>query len=753
MQSLFYRALKAHTIIFYARKYIIMFFFLGFAWAQEASISGIVINEEDEKPIPGANIYLKKLDLGTVSQMDGSFILNKLPYGNISLTISVIGFKDVIKSMELDEESYDLGKIVMLRDTLLFQVIDIDAHDELQPHNFASNVYIAGNNFQENQKASLAFTLEKEVGMSIQSMGQATAQPVLRGYSGDRFSITEDGVTIGDLSNTSVDHTVSMDMSSYNKVRIIRGPEALLYGSNAIGGIIDVSRGINKKTRIDKPRLWTLVGTQTSNKTALTNFVGYLPINSNQQFRFSYLNRESGDERTPKGVLENTALSTNEATGTYSYFGKASQSTFAVERITMDYGIPGSYEGHIDGVDIAMKKNTQKYNYHRDISFLGFETLDLDQRFIDYNHVENEKGSKYPSVLMNQEILSIQGKFTGPHVTVGSLLGYRKFKAGGFYWTPDAKEISLAIFGLTERRINDITLQISSRAENLSIIPRGGNIFLSNIDPAQVSNRNFNIFSGAIGAYRNWKNWEFSLGTILAGRNPSIEDLFSDGPHLGTYAFEIGQPKLGLEKTIGMETSLNYNTEKSAFRLTGYRNYSPNYHISTKVGSGYQTGADWIEWGSGSSGWLYKYQMKELKSMIYCIESEVKHKLAKSINIYGSLSITRGDNLTENKPLSYMPPDKLFFSTELDLKPLSISLSLTKVLPQTRLGEFETRTDGYFLADINGSYILHSSKIVHKIIFQLDNIFDREYYNHLSRIKLIMPEKGRSIGLRYRMIF
>ena len=107
--------------------------------------------------------------------------------------------------------------------------------------------------------------------------------------------------------------------------------------------------------------MWTLVGTETSNKTALTNFVGYLPINSNQQFRFSYLNRESGDERTPKGVLENTALSTNEETGTYSYFGKASQSTFAVERITMDYGIPGSYEGHIDGVDIAMEKNTQKY--------------------------------------------------------------------------------------------------------------------------------------------------------------------------------------------------------------------------------------------------------------------------------------------------------------------------------------------------------------------------------------------------------
>ena len=100
-----------------------------------------------------------------------------------------------------------------------------------------------------------------------------------------------------------------------------------------------------------------------------------------------------------------------------------------------------------------------------------------------------------------------------------------------------------------------------------------------------------------------------------------------------------------------------------------------------------------------------------------------------------------------------MPPDKLLFSTELDFKPASILLTFKKVLPQSKLGEFETKTEGYFLAALNGSYTIHSSQITHKFIFQIDNIFNEEYYNHLSRIKLIMPEKGRSINIQYRLIF
>ena len=675
----------------------------------------------------------------------------------------MIGFRDVTKSLKLDEDINDIGKVFMVTDTIKIEEIVVDAHHELQPKSFSSNIYITGGQYHSNLKSSLALTLEEETGLSIRSMGQGTTQPVLRGYSGDRFLLTEDGITAGDLSNTSIDHTVSMDMASYNKVRVIRGPEALFYGSNTIGGVINVSRQVDSESRFKKTSLRGILGTESSNSSLFGNVVCYLPLNYKHQLRFSLLSRNTGDQISPIGPLANTALSNLEATGSYSYFGKDYRSTFSYGQLAMNYGIPGSPEGHISGVDIDMNKNTQKFNVHKDISFMGFQTLDIDQRFISYGHTESEKGSSDPSVILDQQIFSLQNTLKGPKLHVGSLFQYRNFQAGGFYWTPDTKELKIAVFGLLEREINEFNLQISSRTEFLSVIPDVSSIYVSNLDSNQVVQRDFSIFSAGIGVFRNWKNWEFSFGTMLTGQAPGIEDLYSDGPHLGTYAYEIGQPTLDLEKTISLEASLEHHTDKSEIRLTGYQNFSPNYHISSKMGECEQefvdgeghpcAGADFIEWGSGSSGWLYKYQMKGLRVLIYGLESDLKYKLTKSINFYGSISVIRGENLSENKPLAYMPPDKFLFSTELDLNPITATLTLKKVSPQERLGEFETRTDGYFLTDVSGTYIINSSNIIHKIIFRIDNIFDQEYYNHLSRMKLIMPEKGRSIGIQYRLVF
>ena len=744
-------------------KPLIFICFLGLLWAQGASIKGVILNNEDQTPIHGANIYLDQLEKGTVSRVDGRFIITDLPYTQITLEISMIGFKDVSKSIKIDKENNNIGKIFMNRDTIKINKILVEAHQELEPKSFSSNIYITGSKYHSNLNSSLAMTMEEETGLAIRSMAQGTTQPVLRGYSGDRFLLTEDGLTAGDLSNTSVDHTVSMDMASYNKVRIIRGPEALLYGSNTIGGAIDVSRQMDKESRFKKPSFHSIIGTESSNSSLFGNIVCYFPLNYKHQLRLSLLSRNTGDQTSPIGPLVNTALSNHEITGSYSYFGNDYRSTFSYEQIAMDYGIPGSVEGHIDGVDIDMNKNTQKFNLHKDISFMGFQTLDIDQRYIKYGHTEFEKGSSNPSVILEQQSFLLQNKLKGPKLHVGSLLQYRNFQAGGFYWTPDTKELNIAVFGLLEREINKFILQISSRAEYLSVIPDAQHR-LSNIETSKVIKRDFPVFSAGIGIFRNWKNWEFSFGTMLTGRTPGIEDLYSDGPHLGTYSYEIGQPNLDVENTVGVEASLVRHTNKSEIRLTGYQNFSPNYHISSKLGecedefvnleeSHPCAGADFIAWGSGSSGWLYKYEMQGLRARIYGFESELRYSITNSINFFGSMSKIIGENLSDKTPLAYIPPDKLILSTELALNPYFLALKLKKGLPQSRLGEFEKRTEGYIIFDLNGSYTIHTSKFLHKIIIQIDNIFNQEYYNHLSRIKLIMPEKGRSIGVQYRMIF
>jgi len=752
----FNRAIKAQIILMNVSMFL---------WSKEASLTGIILSKNNLTPIHGANIYIEQLGVGTASQVDGSFIIDNLPYDKVSLTISMIGFKDVDTSLDLERDANDIGEILMIRDTIKIDEVNVDAHSELEPKSFSSNIYITGSQYHSNLKSSLALTIEEETGVAIRSMGQGTTQPVLRGYSGDRFLLTEDGLTAGDLSNTSIDHTVSIDMASFNKVRVIRGPETLLYGSNTIGGVINVSRQIDADTRFNKSSLQAVFGTESSSSSIFGNIVYYQPINDKNQLRLSLLKRNSGDQMSPIGVVANTALTNNEVTGSYTYFGSDYRTTFSLEQIAMNYGIPGSPEGHISGVDIEMKKNTQKFNFHRDISFFGFQTLDIDQRYTSYGHTELEKGISNPSVILDQQIFSLKSIFKGPQSYLGSLLQHRDFQAGGFYWTPDTKELNIAVFGLVERKVFDFTLQFSSRIEYLSVMP-DIQYSPSNIDSIQIVQRDFPILSSGIGIFQNWQNWDFSFSTMLTGRSPGIEDLYSDGPHLGTYAYEIGQPTLGQEKTIGLEASLEHHTNKREIRFTGYHNFSPNYHISTKIGDCPESinwnptlgishpcaGSEFIEWGSGS-GWLYKYQMEGVRASVYGLESELEYKLTNSINLYGSISILRGNNNSKGVPLAYMPPDKYLFSTELDLKPASATITLKKVSPQKRLGEFETKTNGYLLADVSGTYIIHSSNVIHKFIFRVDNIFDKEYYNHLSRIKMIMPEKGRSVGIQYRVVF
>ncbi|MFL3026224.1 MAG: TonB-dependent receptor, partial [Candidatus Neomarinimicrobiota bacterium] len=240
---------------------------------------------------------------------------------------------------------------------------------------------------------------------------------------------------------------------------------------------------------------------------------------------------------------------------------------------------------------------------------------------------------------------------------------------------------------------------------------------------------------------------------MLTQRAPGIEDMFSDGPHLGSYSYEIGQPKLGLESTQGIESSLSYKKNKFSSTLTAFKNYSPNYHLSLKMGDGYIPGADWIEWGSGSSGWLYKYQMRGIKSAISGFELDISYR-TDAVAIIADYSTVYGENITSNSPLPYMPPSKsrirFIFSEK---KNISYTLQIIKAFKQDRLGEFEEPTSGYTLVDLFGSYNINLSDGSHKIIFQINNIFDEVHYNHLSKIKSIMPEMGRNISIQYRFLF
>ena len=720
--------------------------------AQNASVSGRVQSSETKEPLQSVNIVIPNLELGSTTDINGQFTINDIPLDNIELEISILGYRDTTIFIQIDNSLVNLGNIFLDPEVLHFEEINVEIHSDLDPTSSLSSISMSGKEMQENMQGSIAKTLQNELGVAIQSMGQATTRPILRGYSGDRFLITENGFETGDLSHTSVDHALSMDLGGVEEIEIIRGPRALLFGSNTISGVVNVDKNSMPEVKFDHFHSYFTSAYNSGNKGLFNNISFIAPMNKND-FRFSFQNRKAGNEMTPIGELKNTSLNNTEWFFGLRRFNDGRRGTVSIENVKMNYGIPGSPEGHISGVDLKMNKTTQKLNYHQDIDFKGFETFDIDQKFTRYSHSEFESNKTFAAVKLAQDIFFIQSKFTGLKREFGASVQYRLFKAGGFYWTPNTSELNFSLFGFKEKDLSGLTGQVSFRGEYSAIDPKvnKGEKF-SNIDGNSVTNKNFGFLSISAGLIKSWENVQLSSTIMRTGRTPGIEDLFSDGPHLGSYSYEIGNPDLDFEETFGLENSLQYKKDKFFLSLNGFFNKSPNFHQYMKMGNGYVPGSDWIEWGSGSTGWLYKYQMRGVQTEISGGEFQMGYE-GRIVDITSDFSFVRGKNISDNDNIAFMPPDKigLLVSTKSN-NDLTGSIRISKVLEQKMISEFETVTPGYLLIDFFGSYTFSISQGNHRLVFQINNVLNETYYNHLSKVKTIMPEAGRNISLQYRIL-
>ena len=720
--------------------------------AQNASVSGRVQSSETKEPLQSVNIVIPDLELGSTTDINGQFTINDIPLDNIELEISILGYRDTTIFIQIDNSLVNLGNIFLDPEVLHFEEINVEVHSDLDPTSSLSSISMSGKEMQENMQGSIAKTLQNELGVAIQSMGQATTRPILRGYSGDRFLITENGFETSDLSHTSVDHALSMDLGGVEEIEIIRGPRALLFGSNTISGVVNVDKNSMPEVKFDHFHSYFTSAYNSGNKGLFNNISFIAPMNKND-FRFSFQNRKAGNEMTPIGELKNTSLNNTEWFFGLRRFNDGRRGTVSIENVKMNYGIPGSPEGHISGVDLKMNKTTQKLNYHQDIDFKGFETFDIDQKFTRYSHSEFESNKTFAAVKLAQDIFFIQSKFTGLKREFGASVQYRLFKAGGFYWTPNTSELNFSLFGFREKDLSGLTGQVSFRGEYSAIDPKvnKGTKF-SNIDGNSVTNKNFGFLSISAGLIKSWENVQLSSTIMRTGRTPGVEDLFSDGPHLGSYSYEIGNPDLDFEETFGLENSLRYKKDKFFLSLNGFFNKSPNFHQYIKMGNGYVPGSDWIEWGSGSTGWLYKYQMRGVQTEISGGEFQMGYE-GRIVDITSDFSFVKGKNISDNDNIAFMPPDKigLLVSTKSN-NDLTGSIRVSKVLEQKMISEFETVTPGYLLIDFFGSYTFSTSQGNHRLVFQINNVLNETYYNHLSKVKTIMPEAGRNISLQYRIL-
>ncbi len=706
------------------------------------SLEGEVVETRSSTRVGGVTVRIKGLEKRVRTDANGRFKFDAVPEGQQTLQFLKVGYQRFEQVIDVNGSTPHL-KIEL--ETLSFQLQTIRVYGSnrsLSQFEETTDLALSEAELQRRLGMTLANTLADEMGISQRMMGRAIARPVIRGLGGDRLLILENGERTGDKSASSADHAVSIDPTTAEGVEITRGPASLIYGSSTLGGVINVKS--NHIPQILPRRLdMHLTFQGESVNSGLTGTTGFTFPIGDFAGNVEWNRRLASDIQTPIGVLENTALSNVNFSGgaalikPWGFIG-ASGSSYR-----SDYGVPGSPEGHINGVNIKLDK--QRYEGQMEYRFNTtiLEKVKLQTAYTRYQHQEFESngrlGVEFGLLTYNVSAMA--------HLLDNAIAGvwweYRDHATDGFYWTPHTREFALAGFYLNQRNFNKLTLQGAIRYDLRRSEPfRPGAV----VRAGTVQRRDFNGFSGATSGIYHWTD-RLSTGATLMKtfRAPGIEELFSDGPHLAVYSYEIGNAELGPENGYGTELFVKYADDRFRLNFALFRNQIQNYLVPMNSGE--------KEWGSGAAGWLWIYQYMGHDVVMDGAEIQIGGEVLPQVHLQLNMSYVNGTIQTNGRPLERVPPLNGKFVISYTPAPWHLYIAARFSGSQTRLGEFEEPTDGYFVYDI-GSYLNFSWwQLENMVVFEIENLLDTTYREHLSRIKAAMPEPGRNVKLLYKLNF
>ena len=716
------------------------------SFARDQSISGHVIDVETETPLVDVHVsLLGKAGGASLSRTNrvGQFRFDEIVPGTYTLRFERVSYETLDQEIVVNTDSTAITVELKHNPLQLGEVVVTPGDEEHAHFEKTTGLNLSAQQLDQQMGATIAETLSGEVGIAQRTMGRAAARPIIRGMGGDRLLILEDGGRTGDKSASAADHAVAIDPTTATNIEITRGPASLIYGSSTLGGVINVKRETIPQTLPNRPTV-SLTFQGESVNSGLTGTTGLtIPI-GDIAWRLELNRRGTDDTHTPIGILENTSLSqTSFATG-ISMVKDWGHIGISGSNYRSDYGIPGSPEGHIQGVTIDLDRQRYEGNFEYGFQQSFLEKLKLHSTYTRYQHQEiesnNTLGVEFGLLTYNASVLA----YMHGDAVAGVWGEYRDHATGGFYWTPHTREMSLAGFYLKQKRFNtDLTLQGAIRYDIRRVEPfEEGAI----IRAGAVQRRDFGGVSSAVSGIYHWSNHLETGATLMKTfRTPGIEELFSDGPHLAAYSYEVGNAKLGSEDGFGSEAFLRYSSERMKFNLTVFRNQIYSYLIPTNTGE--------KEWGSGTAGWLWIYQYQGQDAILDGAEFSVDAEIIPRLQAQVRMSYVRGTLVTSALPLERIPPLNGKVALRYGRQPLNLHITARFSDDQLRLGEFEEATDGHIVYDTGFQLSFPIWELQHQAVVTVENIFDTEYRQHLSRIKSVMPEPGRNVKLLYRLNF
>lgn len=732
--------------------YLLLFLSVSSASARLVSLEGKVIDGQSKESLPGALITIPDLKISVVSNVNGIFQFNNIPEkGKFLVEIRYIGYKTLIETIDFSSRMplvFELYPSIIETKEV---VITGTAFSSDNRKNSTSVSAVNKDQLINRPSGNLIDAIAKVPGVSQVTTGAGISKPVIRGLSYNRVVTLVDGAK-QEGQQWGDEHGMEVDQYSAERVEILRGAASLLYGSDALGGVINVVDALPSPEGQIKGEV---LSTYQSNN-GLSGSSVMLQGNSN-----GFVWRARGSVKSaysynaPGGRIANTGFNERNFSGQLGLNKKWGYAHLNLSSFKNNIGLPdfsrnddGQFEDENGEIltDKQLKDRTlflpfQDIRHYKVAlnSHLLFNSGRLRTTIAYQNNQrrELEDDRINPSLFFDLKTYSSDFKYYfnenngwEPVIGLSGSLQDNKNKAEELL-IPDYSSNELGLFAYAKKSWTSSTFNVGARFDYRSItasqMEEDGNPKFNNFT------NNFSNLSGALGFTKEFTeqfNFKANLGSAF--RSPNIAELSSDGVHEGTFRYEIGNNNLKPENSYYGDFAFEFNNNVVSASVGAFNNHINNYIYNRQLSN---------ETIVVDTETFPVYRFVQDNANLSGLELGFTLHPAELIHFENSFSYTKGVNRATNKALPFIPAAVLRNEIRLEpefkkgLKNTYFSLALDNVFKQNRVDVFETSTAGYTLVNLamGTTFMLKNQPL--RLNVSANNLFDKAYYDHLSRFK------------------
>jgi iron complex outermembrane receptor protein len=708
-------------------------------------IIGTVFDHQN-KILSGVNISIPELHKETISDENGKYIFVNLPNGNFKIVFSFIGFET--QSKEISPNQKEVKVNVILEETIhqMDEVVVSTVFNKLQSQNVMKVEHQSMKSLSQKGTATLIEGLATIPGVSQVSTGIAIGKPVIRGLSGSRVLVYSQGVRL-ENQQFGEEHGLGLNDSGIESVEVIKGPASLLYGSDAIGGVLYFN-----PEKFAAPN--TIDGNFSqkifSNTNGSNSSIGVKASSENFKFlaRGSY--NTHADYKIPDvNRVTNTRYNETDFKTALGYSNSKFTSTLRYNFNKLDLGIP---ENGISEQTSTKNTTFPKQEVYANILSLNntiyFKNskVDADLGYISNDRSEFEN-SNVANLHMKLKTYNYNVKYYLPKLGMfESIIGMQgmhqtNVNLGDKYLIPDAITNDFGFFGTANYEWKKNVIQAGVRFDNRDVTSTEYGA-LGSEGYFQAVDKKFQSFNSSLGFKTNLKeNIIFRLNLASGFRAPNLAELTSNGVHEGSNRYEIGNVALKNEQNFQTDLNLEYRNPHLELFVNGFYNHINNYIFISPNGSitdGFET-YDYLQANANLYGGEFGIHFHPHPLDWLHITSSFESVTGKKQN---------GDSLPLIPANKWNNSIKTEFKSTKCLKDSFAVLNVEYILDQNNPSQFETKTNDYTLVNLGFGGKVMFGKTLFDVNLNVNNLFNKTYISHLSRLKTDgIPNIGRNLIL------